>query len=460
MKFEVLQQAAYILAAFLFTYGLKMLSSPRSARRGNLVSALAMLIAVAATFVEVVSVKWIAVGMAVGAGLGVYLAFSVVMTEMPQMVALLNGFGGLASLLVGWAEYQPHLHLTAYDAVSIFLAVFIGGNTSLGSVVAWAKLAGRINSKPFLFPLQQWLNLLLLLLCIATGFVYAHYPLHGAAYPAFLACVIFSLVLGATLVIPIGGADMPVVISLHNSYAGLAGCATGFLVQNNVLIVTGALVGASGMIMTYIMCKALNRSLLNILFGGVGAVETKVEGAQGKVRVMSVEDAYLMLEAAHDVVIVPGYGLAVAQAQHALYELGQRLEENGARVRYAVHPVAGRMPGHMNVLLAEANVPYDALVEIDDVNPDMPAVDVCLVVGANDVVNPAAREVKTSPIYGMPIIDADKARMVFVLKRSTGSGFSGVDNPLFFRENARMVLGDAKSTLLALVAQFKDAAGR
>ena len=344
-------------------------------------------------------------------------------------------------------------------AATILLAVVIGGVTFSGSLVAWGKLKeigwrSLRLSRPLFFPGQQPINVLLLALLCLGGVLYSLDSLESQTL--FLVLMALAFLLGILVVTPIGGADMPVVISLLNSYSGLAACAAGFVIFNNILIVAGALVGASGLILTNIMCKAMNRSLTNVLFSGFGAVAGKTrKAAGGDPRPISVEDAYYILEAARSVVFVPGYGLAVAQAQHGVTELGERLEDNGCEVRYAIHPVAGRMPGHMNVLLAEANVSYDLLVEIDDVNPTMEAVDVCVVIGANDVVNPAARDDPESPIYGMPIIEVDRARVVIVLKRSMAAGFAGIENPLFYKDNTRMLFGDAKSSLHSVLGEFK-----
>lgn len=449
----------YIVAAILFIVGLKQMSSPATARRGNQVSALAMFLAiVAALFEQGLHYQWILVGIIVGTLLGIVAARTVQMTQMPEMVALLNGFGGLASLLVGWVVYHGGGGLSPYTLVTIFLSVLIGGVTFTGSLVAYGKLSERITGRPVLYAGQQFVNGLLLITIIAAGIYYVLNPAEG--YPVFVLIMILASILGIMVVIPIGGADMPVVISLLNSYSGLAACAAGFVIYNNLLIVTGSLVGASGIILTKIMCKAMNRSLANVLFSGFGAVSSKAIGSAitGEIKALSPQDAYYVLEAARSVVFVPGYGLAVAQAQHVVRELAQWLEKNGCEVKYAIHPVAGRMPGHMNVLLAEANVPYDQLVEMDSINPIIETVDVAVVIGANDVVNPAAREDASSPIYGMPIINVDKANSVFVLKRSMASGFAGIDNPLFYGENTRMIFGDAKATLTAIVAEFKEGA--
>jgi len=460
---EITASLSYIVASCLFIVGLKMLSSPASARRGNLVSALGMLIAVVATLVsQGMDYHWILVGATLGALAGAFAALRVPMTSMPEFVALFNGFGGIASLLVGWAEYHRSLSLGAEipfaAALPIYLAILIGGVTFTGSMIAYAKLAERIDGKPTLFSGQQIVNAAILLGVAVCLVAFLAAPAGPYAYWCVGFAIGLSFILGVLATIPIGGADMPVVISLLNSYSGLAACAAGFVINNTVLIVSGALVGASGIILTNIMCKAMNRSLTHVLFSGFGAAAAKTGAVyEGEVNPITPEDAYYMLEAAQSVVFVPGYGMAVAQAQHVVRELGELLEKNGADVKYAIHPVAGRMPGHMNVLLAEANVPYEQLVEMDDINPRLDTVDVAVVIGANDVVNPAAREQEDSPIYGMPIINVDHARTVFVLKRSMRAGFAGVDNPLFFKENTRMLFGDAKQSISALIAEFKTA---
>jgi H+-translocating NAD(P) transhydrogenase subunit beta len=448
---------SYIVASILFIFGLKMLSSADTARRGNMVSALGMLIAIVATMMnpEMTSFHWIFIGLLAGGLIGAVAAKTVKMTSMPEMVALFNGFGGIASLLVGWAEFHAHPQSDAFTLVAIALAVLIGGITFSGSLIAYAKLAEKMNSKPLLFGGQQVVNAGLLVAAVVLVLVFAN---AGNAYPAIILLILLALVLGVLAVIPIGGADMPVVIALLNSYSGLAACAAGFVILNNVLIVAGALVGASGLILTSIMCKAMNRSLANVLFSGFGAASSSSAGGgyQGEANPVSVDDAYYILEAARSVIFVPGYGMAVSQAQHVVRELGDLLEANGAEVKYAIHPVAGRMPGHMNVLLAEANVPYEQLVVPEDVNPIMSTVDVAIVIGANDVVNPAAREDENSPLWGMPIINVDQARTCIVSKRSLNPGFAGVDNPLFFKENTRMLFGDAKKSFQGLVAAFKE----
>ena len=446
---------AYIAAAVMFIYGLRMLGSPATARSGNALSAGGMLIAIVVTLLSkgIVEFHWIAIAAAAGALVGALASRLVAMTSMPEMVALFNGSGGIASLLVGWAAlFGGDAGITTFTAVTIFLSVMIGGVTFSGSIIAWGKLAEVMPSGAIVFAAQRFINGAVLLGLVTCGVLFALDP--APQSHLFVAILALSLVLGVMAVIPIGGADMPVVISLLNSYSGLAACAAGFAINNNILIVAGSLVGAAGIVLTNIMCKAMNRSLANVLFSGFGAVKTATK-VEGEVNPIVADDAYLILEAASSVTFVPGYGMAVAQAQHVVRELGELLEGNGCEVSYAIHPVAGRMPGHMNVLLAEANVPYDQLVEMDDINPRMSNVDVAVVIGANDVVNPAAREDEASPIYGMPIINVDHARTVFVLKRSMASGFAGVDNPLFFGSNTRMLFGDAKASVSALVAEFK-----
>jgi len=457
------QVFAYIAASILFITGLKMLGRPETAKRGNRVSAVGMFIAVVATLVAGgLDFTWILVGMIVGAAVGAIAARRVKMTEMPEMVALLNGSGGLASMLVGWAEYvRAGEALVAFPTVAITLTVLVGGIAASGSVIAFGKLSERIEGKPILFRGQKTLNAALLALALlAAVVVVLNVVLAGGVAGvgvAFAMLLLLALTLGVLAVIPIGGADMPIVVSLLNSYSGVAAAMAGFVIDNNVLVVAGSLVGASGLILTNIMCKAMNRSLANVLFGGFGAtVSTAGAAAQGEVKPLTPEDAYFILEAASSVVFVPGYGMAVAQAQHVVKELADQLVKNGADVRHAIHPVAGSMPGHMNVLLAEANVPYEQLVEPEDVNPAMETVDVAIVIGANDVVNPAAKEDETSPLWGMPIIEVDRARTCFVLKRSMNPGFSGVDNALFFKDNTRMIFGDAKATLTGMVAAFKE----
>lgn len=448
---------SYVISAVLFIFGLKMLSSPATARKGNLLSAVGMLLAIVVTLLNSgLDYRWIVLGMVIGSVIGLVAAYKVEMTSMPEMVALFNGFGGIASLLLAWSEYHQHPEISMFIAAVTFLSALIGGVTFSGSMIAFGKLSEIIPGKAVVFKGQHLVNGAILLAALTCGTIFAMNP--PAGYAAFIIIVVVALLFGVTSVIPIGGADMPVVISLLNSYSGIAACAAGFVIHNNILIVAGALVGASGIILTKIMCKAMNRSLANVLFSGFGSTtQAAGSGPQGEVKPASAEDVYYILESADSVAFVPGYGLAVAQAQHVVRELGDLLEENGTEVMYAIHPVAGRMPGHMNVLLAEANVPYDQLIEMDDINPKMDTVDVCVVIGANDVVNPAAQDDESSPIYGMPIIETHRAKTVIVLKRSMNPGFAGIQNALFFAPNARMYFGDAKASIQALVAEFKSA---
>ena len=448
---DILTQFAYVVAAALFIFGLKQLGSPATARRGNMVSSTGMLVAIVAALLDqgIVDFQWIVIGFVVGGAIGAAVARMVQMTSMPEMVALFNGFGGMASLLVGWAALSPGDE--TFTLVTIILSILIGGVTFTGSLVAYGKLSENIGSGAVLFNGQQVVNSLIVLGILASSVMFCLDP--GSSHWLFLV-IGLALVFGVMVVIPIGGADMPVVISLLNSYSGLAACAAGFAVDNNILIVAGSLVGASGIILTQIMCKAMNRSLGNVLFSGFGSGKVEETAVEGEIKPISVEDAFYVLEAATNVAIVPGYGMAVAQAQHVVKELTELLEENGAEVNFGIHPVAGRMPGHMNVLLAEADVPYDQLLEMDDINPRMENVDVAIVIGANDVVNPAARESESSPIYGMPVINVDSARTVFVLKRSMASGFAGIENPLFYKDNTRMLFGDAKESIGGLIREF------
>ena len=452
MNIALIANFAYIISAALFVLGLKRLGSPATARRGNLFSSLGMLIAVCAGLSAegIVSYEYIASGVVIGAIIGALAARLVAMTAMPEMVALFNGSGGAASLLVGWATLYGG-EISTFTAVTVLLAILIGGVTFTGSLIAYGKLSETINSAAVVFIGQRVVNSLILAGILAAGYMFVVDPAPDSLWLYIMLGL--ALLLGIMAVIPIGGADMPVVISLLNSYSGIAACAAGFAINNNILIVAGSLVGASGIILTNIMCKAMNRSLANVLFSGFGAIK-QGKAIEGEVKPISVEDAYYILEAAGNVCFVPGYGMAVAQAQHVVKELGEILEANGTEVSFAIHPVAGRMPGHMNVLLAEADVPYEQLVEMDDINPRIENVDVAIVIGANDVVNPSAREDEDSPIYGMPIINVDQARTVFVLKRSMASGFSGVDNPLFFGENTRMLFGDAKESISGVISEF------
>lgn len=460
MDLNTLINIVYILSAITFILGFKLMSSPESAKRGNLISGAGMAAAIIVTLMDlhVERYDYILIGVVVGTAIGLWLAYKTPMTGMPQMVGLLNGFGGLASLFVAWGEFHAHPEGQGMSGgLILWLTAIIGSVTFSGSLIAWAKLEEKfISGKPITYNGQQIVTGAILFGMLATGVLFAMDTVAPEAYRYFAVFAVLALALGVALVIPIGGADMPVVICLLNSYSGMAACASGFIVQNNLLIVAGALVGASGIILTLIMCKAMNRSVANVFLGGFGAAPTGASAEVfGEIKEVKASDAYLILEAANRVVIVPGYGLAVSQAQHAVRELTEALEKNGADVSFAIHPVAGRMPGHMNVLLAEANISYDAMVEMDAINPQMDSVNVCMIIGANDVVNPAAQEDKNSPLWGMPIIQASRAQTVIVMKRGKGKGFAGVENPLFFKNNCRMLYGDAKSSLQALVAEFK-----
>ena len=460
-------QLAYLGAAVLFILGLKGLSSARSAPRGNALAALGMALAVAAALLDagVLGWEWMLAGAITGATIGAFAATRVQMTSMPEMVALLNGFGGAASALVAGAELTGYWASAAAPgavvATAIVLGTLIGCVTLSGSLVAFGKLSERIPSRALVYPGQQILNALLAIAVLSVAAVVATNPLHGAlgldAVTGYWLLAGLALLLGVLLVTPIGGADMPVVISLLNSYSGLAACATGFVLGNSGLVISGSLVGASGLILTRIMCDAMNRSLANVLFGAFGAVTESAAsaGTQGAAKGYTPEDAAVIFSNARSCIVVPGYGMAVAQAQHAVRGLADQLEERGVKVQFAVHPVAGRMPGHMNVLLAEADVAYEKLVEMDEINPQFSETDVALVIGANDVVNPLARE-SGSAIAGMPILNVDEAQHVFVIKRSMNTGFAGVQNPLFFLDNTMMIFGDAKSVVLSLVDAVKD----
>jgi len=455
-------ELSYLLAAVLFILGLKRLSSPATARGGNRLSSVGMLIAIVVTLFDrqIVSYQVIIAGMVVGTAVGLWMARTVKMTAMPQMVALLNGFGGGASLLVGGAEFlRAELVgdvVPMFNGVAIQLAILIGAVTFSGSMIAFAKLQELMTGKPITFPGLQATNALMFVTVVALS-AYQLATTEALLWP-FYALVAIALVLGVMLVIPIGGADMPVVISLLNSYSGIAAAMTGFVIDNHVLTISGALVGSSGIILSQIMCKAMNRSLTNVLFGAFGATTTAVSArtAEGlTVRSISAEDAAVQLAYARTLIIVPGYGMAVAQAQHAVRELAEQVEKRGGEVKYAIHPVAGRMPGHMNVLLAESNVPYDKLYDMEDINPEFDRADVALVIGANDVVNPAARTDPGSPIYGMPILNADHAKSIIVLKRSMNPGFAGIENDLFYNPKTSMLFGDAKASITKLVSEVK-----
>ena len=448
---------AYVLASVLFILGIKKLSHPKTARNGNSIAALGMLIAIIATLIfnENIDFKMIAIGVIIGSIIGATFATKVEMTQMPQMVAIFNGFGGGASALIAAAEFLKADELSMFTYGTIVISIFIGTLTFTGSFIAFGKLQGFISGQPIVFPAQQIINGLLALLLIVIGF----YVVESPEMNYFYGIIAISAILGITLTIPIGGADMPVVISLLNSYSGVAAAATGFVLMNNGLIIAGALVGASGLILTNIMCKGMNRSLANVIFGAMGLEQEGPSGSSGKqvnIKSYSTEEAAMIFDAAEKIIVVPGYGLAVAQAQHAVREVAELLEGMGKKVLYAIHPVAGRMPGHMNVLLAEANVPYELLKDLDEINSEFEDCDVSLVLGANDVVNPAARHDTSSPIYGMPILDVDKSRTVIINKRTMNTGFAGIQNELFGYDNSIMVFGDAKDMLQQLLKDLKD----
>ena len=445
----------YLISAICFILGLKRLSHPKTARSGNFLAALGMLIAIAATLASsnVLDLKLIAIGVGIGSVIGLLFATRVQMTEMPQMVAIFNGLGGAASAFVASSEFFKVNDL----GIIICISVFIGTLTFSGSFIAFGKLQGIISGRAITFSGQQILNALMFASIVALGSVQQLGILPDSTI--FYVIVLLALLLGIGLTIPIGGADMPVVISLLNSYSGIAAAATGFLINNQALIISGSLVGASGLILTNIMCKCMNRSLANVIFGAVGAESSSGGSSDGKemnIKSYSTTEAAMILDAAEKIIIVPGYGLAVAQAQHVAREVADTLEAQGKKVLYAIHPVAGRMPGHMNVLLAEANVSYDVLKDLDEINPEFEDCDVALILGANDVVNPAARHDQSSPIYGMPILNVDKSRTVIINKRSMNPGFAGVQNELFGYDNSIMVFGDAKDMLNDLLKEVKE----
>jgi NAD(P) transhydrogenase subunit beta len=456
-------ELSYLVAAALFIVGLKKLGSPATARQGNAIAAVGMFVAIVATLINrsILSYQLILVGMAIGSLIGAIAAVRVAMTEMPQMVGILNGVGGAASALVAVGEYWRLLDNDAkigFDAVLIaILGILIGGITFTGSILAFAKLQGLVSGSPVTFPKQQIFNASLL-----AAFLIGSVALfiHPASPAMILGLVAISLIFGVMFVLPIGGGDMPVVISLLNSLSGVAASIVGFILYNNMLIIAGALVGASGLILTQIMCKAMNRSLASVLFSAFGSETSgsgeSASGTDKTVRAIDPEESAMMLGYARNVVIVPGYGMAVAQAQHTIRELAEQLEKMGVEVKYAIHPVAGRMPGHMNVLLAEANVPYNQLYDMEDINPEFERTDVALVIGANDVVNPAARHDSGSPIYGMPILEVDKAQHTIVIKRSMKSGFAGIENELFYDDKTFMLFGSAQDVVASLVSQVKQ----
>ncbi|MCX6121892.1 MAG: NAD(P)(+) transhydrogenase (Re/Si-specific) subunit beta [Ignavibacteriales bacterium] len=450
-------EITYIIASVLFIMGLKGLGHPESARRGMHYAEIGMLMAVVGTLLgqNIVTWQWILIGLVIGSAIGTAMAIFMPMTAMPQRIAISHAFGALAAVLVGINEFVVKgSEITSGLMGALGFEVLFGSLTVTGSLMAFGKLQGVLRSEPMTYKGQNFVNILLFFVTIGMFVYLVFFPQNALVFGLMIA---LSFLIGIFIVMPIGGADMPVVLSLMNSYAGLAAAATGFAINNKVLIIAGSLDGSSGFILSIIMSKAMNRSFANILFGAVGTVQvdTSTLHEDRPITKINVEDAKFILEQADRVVIVPGYGMAVAQAQHAVRELSDELEKRGTKVEYAIHPVAGRMPGHMNVLLAEANVSYDQLQEMEVINPTMDTVDVAIVIGANDVVNPAARTDKGSPIYGMPIIDVDKARTVIVMKRSMATGFAGIENPLFYQENTKMLFGDAKNVLQQLVAEFK-----
>jgi len=456
---QVIQNIVYIISSVMFILGIKMLGKEATAVKGNYLSALAMFSAVGITCLSLeIDIKIILAGVLLGGLIGSLIAIKVKMTAIPEMVALFNGFGGLATFLIAWSQFNEPSN-SMFQHALIMLTIYIGGITFSGSLLAYGKLSeklklGKGSMVTNIFISFFYLSMPALIYVVAEPSLSGLIPQVPSYFAIFL---VLTLVAGIGFVMPIGGGDMPVVISLLNSLSGIAAAFAGLLLLNNVLIVAGSLVGASGLILTIIMAKAMNRTITNILFVGYASVsQASSSEEQGEVKPITSDDAYLILENASSVLVVPGYGMAVAQAQHVVREMGELLEENGTEVKYGIHPVAGRMPGHMNVLLAEANVSYDLLAEPDDVNPSMDTIDVAIVIGANDVVNPSATEEEGSPIYGMPIIEVHNAKTVFVLKRSMSSGFAGVQNPLFFRENTRMLFGDAKESIGQIVAEFKD----
>ncbi|MEO7726717.1 MAG: Re/Si-specific NAD(P)(+) transhydrogenase subunit beta [Burkholderiales bacterium] len=462
---------AYIGATILFILSLGGLSNPETSRRGNLYGIIGMTIAVLATVlgprVTAAGIPWIVGAMVAGGGIGLYLARTVQMTQMPELVAFMHSLVGLAAVVVGYASYvdpTSTLNLSSAEKtiheLEIYIGVFIGAITLSGSVIAFGKLSGKIGGKPLLLPARHWLNLagLLVVLCFGREFVHAETVAQGMT--PLIVMTVVALLFGIHMVMAIGGADMPVVVSMLNSYSGWAAAATGFMLSNDLLIVIGALVGSSGAILSYIMCQAMNRNFISVIAGGFGggAPAASAGGAAapaGEVTPISATETAELLRDAKNVIIVPGYGMAVAQAQHTVNEITKFLREKGVNVRFGIHPVAGRMPGHMNVLLAEAKVPYDIVFEMDEINEDFPTTDVAMVIGANDIVNPAAQDDPTSPIAGMPVLEVWKAKNSIVMKRSMASGYAGVDNPLFYKENNRMLFGDAKKMLDEVLAALK-----
>jgi len=456
-----IENVLYLISGSIFIIGLKKLSSPRTARNGNRLSALGMLIAIIATTLKYtdINIEWILVGLIVGAIIGSVLARYVEMTAMPQLVALFNAFGGAASGLVAMYEvlYSADPSSEIFTLAAVSFATIVGAVTLTGSFIAFGKLQGIVTTKPVLLPIRNIINSIIAIAMIVIAIMMCLAETDTSNY--LYALVALSLLFGILIVIPIGGADMPVVVALLNSYSGIAGAGAGFVLGNPLLIIAGSLVGASGLILTRIMTKAMNRSLMNVMLGGFGAESSGSSNQTTEdrpVTSVSSEDAAMILAYSESIIFVPGYGLAVAQAQHQINELASLLKDRDISVKYAIHPVAGRMPGHMNVLLAEANVPYDELKDLDEINSEFDRTDVAIVVGANDVTNPSARSDKDSPIYGMPILNVDKAKTVIVLKRSMASGFSGVQNDLFFLEKTNMLFGDAKDSIEGMIKEVRE----
>ena len=464
-----LANVAYIGATILFILSLGGLSNPETSRRGNFYGIVGMTIAVLATVfgprVTAEGLPWIIGSLAIGGGIGLYAARKVQMTQMPELVALMHSLVGLAACLVGFASYIDTSVVysgaeKAIHEVEIYIGILIGAVTFSGSVIAFGKLSGKIGGKPLLLPARHWLNLVALLAVVWFGVQFVQAPDTNAGMVPLAIMTVIALLFGVHMVMAIGGADMPVVVSMLNSYSGWAAAATGFMLANDLLIVIGALVGSSGAILSYIMCRAMNRNFISVIAGGFGTGGGAVPAAagaqpEGEITPVSAADTAELLREAKSVVIVPGYGMAVAQAQHTVYEITKLLRAKGVNVRFAIHPVAGRMPGHMNVLLAEAKVPYDIVLEMDEINEDFPSTDVTMVIGANDIVNPAAEDDPSSPIAGMPVLQVWKSRTSIVMKRSMASGYAGVDNPLFFKENNRMLFGDAKKMLDEVLGALK-----
>jgi H+-translocating NAD(P) transhydrogenase subunit beta len=464
MSINYLFSVGYIISAVLFIVGIKLLKNPPTARKGNFLSMAGMVIAVLSTlFLEhFINFYWILGCCTLGLLIGLVVAYKIKMTDVPQLIAFFNGLGGLASMLIAISAYLMLQDKGGTITLLLFISLttIIGALTFSGSMVAFLKLAALIPQVSINFgAAHKLVNIILLLYVIIATLILSWSGLSPTMTFVILSIVLISLLIGTLLVLPIGGADMPVVISLFNSYSGIAVCLAGFVLLNIILIVSGALVGASGLILTRLMCKAMNRSLKNVLFGGFSVTRgTKSQASDSALTThpINIEDSFTLLEAAQNVVIVPGYGMAVAQAQHLVKGLADAMQQNGATVKFAIHPVAGRMPGHMNVLLAEANVPYEQLLGLEEINPLMPAVDLCVIIGANDVTNPAAKDEPSGPLYGMPIIEAYRARTVLILKRSDAFGYAGVRNDLFYQENTRMLYGDAKASLTAVLAAFKS----